>query len=200
MELLDSTNFGKAINEACCICHGSTFKTTYPSLEPSSSPSTSSLPTIEPIPSSSPSDCEDEPNWFFDPEKRLGCKSIISDPVDFCYRLKDVDYNGKTVMNACCICQGGIHKSREPSIEPSVSQIPSATPTETIAPSFYPSDLPSTTPSESMIPSQLPSTIGTIIDGKTCKYNLECKSGSCANYVCERGVSIFWFTFTLREL
>ena len=199
MELLDSANFGKAINEACCICHGSTFKTTYPSLEPSSSPSTSTLPTIEPIPSSSPSDCEDEPNWFFNPEKRLGCASIVEDPDHYCYSFKDVDYNGKTILDACCLCKGGMHKSREPSIAPSLSQIPSAAPTETVAPSFLPSDLPSTTPSESMIPSQFPSTVGTIIDGKLCRYDAECKSGSCASNICERGVSLFHFTFSLNK-
>lgn len=199
MKVLDSANFGKAINEACCICHGSTFKTTYPSLEPSSSPSVSSLPTIEPIPSSSPSDCEDEPKWFFDLEHRLGCASIVKDPVHFCDVWKDVDYNGKTIMDACCLCKGGMHKSREPSIAPSFSQIPSAPPTETVAPSFLPSDLPSTTPSESMIPSQFPSGVGTIIDGKSCKYGLECKSGSCTSNICERGVSLFCLTFTLNE-
>jgi len=194
----DTATFGKTINEACCVCNGSTFKTTFPSLVPSSPPSASPAPTIEPIPSSSPTDCEDEPDWYFNPNQHLGCKSIVDDPVDMCNRWKDHDYNGKTITDACCICNGGTHKSRMPSVEPSSSQTPSASPTASVEPTLLPSALPSTTPSQSMLPSNFPSvTSGTVLDIESCRHNEDCKSKVCSDYsfvsglgLCAPGVSI----------
>ena len=40
----NSTYLGKAVDEACCACHGSTFKTNYPSIAPTIQPSISSYP------------------------------------------------------------------------------------------------------------------------------------------------------------
>eukprot|EP00979_Chaetoceros_neogracilis_P017510 scaffold10231_cov289-Chaetoceros_neogracile.AAC.1 len=187
----DSTNFGKAIDEACCVCHGSTFKTTYPSSEPSALPTVSAIPTIEAIPSSSPTDCIDEVNWYFDSEKKLGCDAL-ADPqyADKCNRFRYIDYQGKTSTDACCICNGGIHQSREPSIYPSISQNPSVSPTVSIEPSLLPSDKPSALPSESSAPSQFPSASRTIIDNKSCRYDGECKSNICTRdeQECQEGL------------
>jgi hypothetical protein len=191
LKVSDSTNFGKAIDEACCVCHGSTFKTTYPSSEPSALPTVSAIPTIEAIPSSSPTDCIDEVNWYFDSEKKLGCDAL-ADPqyADKCNRFRYIDYQGKTSTDACCICNGGIHQSREPSIYPSISQNPSVSPTVSIEPSLLPSDKPSALPSESSAPSQFPSASRTIIDNKSCRYDGECKSNICTGdeQECQEGL------------
>ena len=184
----DSINFGKAIDQACCVCHGSTFKTNFPSFEPSAFPSVSAVPTIEPIPSSSPTDCIDEPNWYFDSVNKLGCDAITES--DLCSRLANIDYQGKTVTAACCVCEGGTHKSRQPSIQPSISQTPSDVPSVSTEPTLLPSDLPSTRPSESVAPSEFPSALGSIIDAKPCRYDMECKSGECTDDdKCAIGVS-----------
>jgi len=191
----DSANFGKTVNEACCICGGSTFKTTHPSLGPTSSPSLSSIPTIEPIPSSQPSDCLNEPNWYFNVTHNLGCDSIIVfAEEDMCERFSNIDYDGKTVMEACCICGGGKHHSRQPSDAPSLSQMPSSLPTESAEPSDIPSTIPSPLPSQSAIPSSFPSvTQGSVLDLRPCMHGGECKSQTCSEEykTCVPGVSLF---------
>ena len=127
----NSTYLGKAVDEACCACHGSTFKTNYPSAAPTDQPSISSYPSVVPVASLSPSSCEDEPNWsFFDKDgHELGCldieESINLNGRDACTQFKDIYSDDKTVNSACCICGGGMHQSREPSSVPSVSMMPS---------------------------------------------------------------------------
>ncbi|GFH52940.1 hypothetical protein CTEN210_09416 [Chaetoceros tenuissimus] len=127
----NSTYLGKAVDEACCACHGSTFKTNYPSVAPTDQPSFSSYPSVVPVASLSPSSCEDEPNWsFFDKDgHELGCsdieESIERNGRDACTQFKDIYSDDKTVNSACCICGGGMHQSREPSSAPSVSTMPS---------------------------------------------------------------------------
>ena len=176
----NTANFGKSIQEACCVCGGSTFKTTFPSLQPTSSPTLSFIPTIEPIPSSQPSDCENEPHWYFYSldDHILDCDNIIIN--DLCDRFKDIDYNGKTVLEACCICGGGKHQSRQPSDTPSLSQIPSLSPSVSEQPSTKPSTIPSSMPSQSLLPSTFPSvTNGTVLDMQLCRHHGECRSGVC---------------------
>ena len=136
----DTQNFGKGINEACCLCHGSTFKTTYPSLTPSSKPSVSQSPTLHAYPSSEPSSqpsqCVDEPGWHIKATMDDGTDVQVTcewfgDNVNLCEQFKDCEYNAKTPALACCLCGGGDHQSVAPSTSPS-SQ-PSA------EPSFQPS-------------------------------------------------------------
>ena len=178
----NSTYLGKSVVEACCACQGSTYTTTYPSSSPSDKPSFSNSPTVEPIPSSQPTDCIDEPGFlFYDGENddiRLGCIDLIVNlDEDMCKRFENIDFNGKTVLSACCICGGGIHQSRVPSSSPSKSQMPSSEPSMSVAPSDKPSILPSLNPTVSSEPSNFPSSYGaTIIDGKPCRYSRECFS------------------------
>lgn len=192
----NSTYLGKSVEEACCACHGSTFKTTYPSLTPSNKPSISDLPTVVPIPSSQPTDCVDEPGFrFYDNEHLiLTCSDLDVNPAipeNMCERFEGIDFNGKTVQSACCICGGGQHHSREPSFVPSVSQQPSLFPSTSVAPSLHPSSVPSASPSISSAPSNMPSGKDpTIYDGKPCRFDRECLSSSCTTEgICKNGVS-----------
>lgn len=211
----NSTYLGKAVDEACCACHGSTFKTTYPSSKPTALPSKSSFPTVEPIPSSQPSDCVDEPGWFFytNNDKMLGCFDLtVTLEEDMCERFENIDSNGKTVRSACCICGGGMHHSREPSLVPTISQMPSVVPSISAIPTDKPSLIPSSSPTESTMPSDAPSgENATIIDLKPCRYSRECLSSypsiestsadpnACLKEegedvgVCKPGVSLFFY-------
>jgi len=192
MAQTDHINFGKSVNEACCVCGGGTFKTTHPSSEPSTPPSLSFIPTIEPMPSSQPSTCIDEPNWYFNVTHNLGCASIKESEADFiCVQFKGIDYGGKTIIDACCICGGGKHQSRQPSDAPSTSQIPSLLLTASVQPSDQPSEFPSSEPSKSMRPSAFPSfSSGRIFDTKPCRYSQDCKSSVCTEEgLCAAGVS-----------
>lgn len=121
-------NLSKSISEACCLCHGSTFKTTYPSTAPSSKPSISQLPTLHEYPSSEPSSqpsvCRDEPNWHFKTQKDDGTVVEVScamfgDNEELCEQFKDFEHEAKTPALACCICGGGDHQSVAPSTSPS---------------------------------------------------------------------------------
>ena len=206
MDQTDTSNLGKSVNEACCVCGGSTYKTTYPSSEPSSFPTVSSSPSIEPMTSAQPSLCIDEPDWYFYPAANLTCSHIkvsISDIV--CERFKNTEYDGKTIVDACCICGGGKHQSRQPSGAPSYSAAPSPLPSTSINPSDSPTKMPSSIPSistatsistapsistEPSIFSYL-STVG-IFDDKPCKYSHDCKSGDCTEEgLCATGVSFY---------
>ena len=199
----DSTNFDKAVDEACCVCGGSAFQTIYPSSGPSFKPSLSLNPTVEQIPSSQPSDCINEPEWYwhFNNTHKLGCDYIIvNNEEDMCIRLSKIDYDGKTVLEACCVCGGGFLQSRQPSDKPSLSQMPSTMPSKSSRPTEFPSTIPSSIPSESAVPSLSPSySAGTILDTNPCKFNDECKSGHCAEEnLCNVNVStvfhhIFYF-------
>jgi len=183
---------GKSVNEACCVCGGSTFKTTFPSSEPTMLPSISHVPTTKPVLSTHTSTCEDEPNWYFDVVDNLGCASIKEEESDaICEQFQEIDYDGKTILDACCICGGGKHQSRQPSDTPSTSQIPSLLPSLSSQPSDQPSLFPSTDPSRSSIPSNFPSfSNGIIYDSKPCRYSQDCKSGDCTvDGLCAAGVS-----------
>ena len=190
----DSMNFGKAVDEACCVCGGSAFQTTYPSSGPSFKPGSSHNPTMEQISSSQPSDCVDEPEWYwhFNNTHKLGCDYIIvNNEEDMCIRLSKIDYDGKTALEACCVCGGGFLQSRQPSDEPSLSHMPSTMPSKSSRPSEFPSAVPSSIPSESAVPSSFPSySAGTILDINPCKFNGECKSGHCTEQnLCNVNVS-----------
>jgi hypothetical protein len=204
MELPDSSNMGKAIDEACCFCHGSTYKTTYPSGEPSGFPTLSSVPTIEAIPSSQPSACFDEPDWYFNITHQLGCDALVNDPVDKCQRFSTVEYMymEKVTYDACCICGGGIHHSTQPSDSPST--FPSDSPTNSPSSSSVPSDTPtsrtrepSSSPSLSQVPTDFPRmTEESIYNGFTCHYTSECKGTmECLGNVCKTVSYYFYVIF-----
>lgn len=195
----DTQNLGKSVSEACCACHGSTFKTTYPSLAPTLKPSVSQLPSLHAYPSSEPSSqpsvCRDEPNWHFKTKKDDGTVVEVNcdwfgDNADLCEQFKDSEYEAKTPYVACCICGGGDHQSVAPSSSPSSlpSSEPSSQPSKSVAPSDQPSVLPSVSPTElpssepsitptvSMVPSDFPSMhFGATFDGEPCNYDRECK-------------------------
>jgi len=199
MIIPDSVNMGKAINEACCFCHGSTYKTTYPSTEPSGFPTLSAVPTIEPIPSSQPSTCIDEPLWYFNVEEELGCKNLADNPEDKCARFSTVEYmyNEKVTYDACCICGGGIHHSTQPSDDPSVfpSDTPTLSPSTSSVPSENPSRRtaqPSERPTLTQTPTDFPSMEpDTKFNGESCNYNSECIDEQiCNNKQCASAVSL----------
>ena len=110
-------------NEACCVCGGGNHVMTTPT-DPSTSPS------------ESPTQCVDEPNWYWDVENSYGCSTVTN---SFCGDLDQRWYNGKNAMLACCECGGGKHVALAP------SEIPSVSPTD--SPSSKPSVLPSHIPS-----------------------------------------------------
>jgi hypothetical protein len=214
MKLPDSANMGKAINEACCYCDGSTYKTTYPSTEPSGFPTLSLVPTIEPIPSSQPSQCFDEPDWYFNVEEKLGCLNLKDNPNDKCARFSTVEYmyNEKVTFDACCICGGGIHHSTQPSDNPSVfpSDTPTLSPSTSSAPSENPSRRtaqPSEGPTLTQRPTDFPSLeLNSRFNGASCNYNSECIGEMiCINKKCGLEVSShvphdLKFTFTLSNI
>jgi len=204
MELPDSANMGKGIDEACCFCNGSTFKTTYPSSEPSGFPTLSSGPTIEAIPSSQPSVCIDEPDWYFNVTHKLGCNALVNNPVDKCQRFSTIEYMymEKVTYDACCICGGGIHHSTQPSDNPSVlpSDGPTMSPSYSSVPSSTPSERteePSSSPSLSQVPTDFPRmTEESIYNGFTCHYTSECKGTmECLGNVCKTVSYYFYVIF-----
>ena len=199
MNIPDSMNMGKAINEACCFCNGSTYKTTYPSTEPSGFPTLTAVPTIEPIPSSQPSECFDEPDWYFNVEEQLGCLNLADNPEDKCARFSTVEYmhNEKVTYDACCICGGGIHHSTQPSDDPSV--FPSDTPTMSPSTSSAPSNIPSrrtAEPSDGPTLTQTPTDFPSMepeskFHGDNCNYSSECIGEMiCMKKYCSSGVSL----------
>jgi len=174
-----------------------------PSIETTATPSISVTPTASSIPtvapSSSPSQCTDDPNWFFDKDYSMGCAEIndyFKSEDGLCNQYRDIEYEGKLVNDACCVCGGGKHLSRQPSDEPTMSQAPSLTPSVSQQPSLTPSTIPSSTPSQSSLPSTFPSvTSGTVLDMDSCRNNADCKSAVCSDAeepeggLCEPGVS-----------
>ena len=149
----------KGTYEACCGCGGGDHVPVPPSERPSISPS--------------PTQCADDPDWFWDASNGYGCESVI--PSLCSHSNINKWYNGKNAQLACCICGGGNHAPFEPSSIPTSmpSTIPSILPTlmpstnPSVKPSSSPSILPSTSPSNtptsipSSKPSILPSSIPT---------------------------------------
>jgi len=74
----------KLITTACCLCGGSIHQSTAPSIAPSIS--------------SSPSTCNDDPDWQF--VLGMGCDLVTH--VDFCL-LKDLT-TAEPASTACCAC------------------------------------------------------------------------------------------------
>ena len=129
--LAQYTNQGKSTYEACCFCGGGDHIPSAPSKSPSI------------VPSVSPSQCVDDPDWYWDVSNGYGCNvmsaSFCSDP------NVNVWYNGKNAYSACCICGGGDHTGVEPSSIP--SSIPSSSPVKGNLPGFLTeSTEPSITP------------------------------------------------------
>jgi hypothetical protein len=76
----------------------------------SSTPSTSN-PTLHAypslIPSSQPSKCEDEADWFYDytpTGAKLGCGVVMNNPEKLCAKIGHFSYKRKTAYLACCMC------------------------------------------------------------------------------------------------
>jgi hypothetical protein len=121
----------------------------YPSSAPSSNPSIvpSSKPSDEP--SFSPSMCVDEDDWAtVDPSGTFtpkNCAAIEEMPDFWCDFMSQFPKDGKSTLEACCICGGGKHVPISPSSVPSIyTHMPSIS----HGPSNIPSEFPSMKPSE----------------------------------------------------
>lgn len=185
---------GKGVKEACCYCGGNKFFSTYPSTSPSSRPTISSRPTVisespSAMPSSRPSQCLDEPNWFFNSENKLGCAAISEKPEAYCQQFSDIWYKDKNTYLACCTCGGGLHQSVAPSSFPTLSpsNVPSARPSLSFEPTRDITLSPSEQPSVSLQPSNFPSKAkNTVFDGESCNYSSECYGSSqCIEKICK---------------
>lgn len=142
------TNFGKSINEACCICDGggdhvvvapSRMPSANPSLSSSSSPSilSSSEPSVSIVPSItpsvSPSNCEDDATWFVTTNNGFEVKCSHIPNHSYCETMNSLDsFHGESIYEACCICGGGDHVTISPSDNPSQTMSP------TVVPSYHP--------------------------------------------------------------
>ena len=145
--LSNFTNSGLSATQACCSCGGGNKQIDIRSKQPSESPS------------SSPTQCIDQPDWFWDESAKYGCDKLSP---SFCGVLNQIWFQGKNAELACCTCGGGYHipfaPSDIPSAEPSLSQKPSASESPCTKPSTKPSVDPSSKPSipPTMIPSLSP--------------------------------------------
>ena len=148
--------------DACCVCGGGTRDDPTPPLRPGATASPSAVPSPIPSISSSeaPSQCVDEPGWYWDEEMNYSCEE---NSPSFCDTLSSIWNKGKNVLLACCVCGGGQHvpyvPSTEPSAEPSLSHVPTSSSAPTVQFSSSPSSRPSSEPSvpPTFIPSGLPS-------------------------------------------
>ena len=105
----------KRVSDACCKCGGGEHHSITPTSVPSSGPTTTSIPSLNPSnlsimptsnPSSSPTECRDEPGWTFTSESGvllLGCKALEADPVKLCEVAGTIDYQSKPAKLACCV-------------------------------------------------------------------------------------------------
>lgn len=175
LSLSDGSFEGRTVGQACCACGGGSYietNTVSPSQSVTDAPSVSTQPSMEAYPSSFPtsvpSECKDDPNWFFDYEQELGCNHI--DSFALCDRFGDVTFRKKTAFEACCICNGGEHVSVSPSAYPTVSSSPSMKPTSSSKPSDFPTESPTAVPS----PTPADEKADTIFDGHVCSEHIEC--------------------------
>ena len=193
---------GKGINEACCYCGGSKFFSTYPSKAPSSKPTISARPTViseapSVVPSSQPSECMDEPDWYFNIQETLGCSVINQQPEQLCEQFKDDWHMDKNTYLACCECGGGRHRSVAPSSLPSSlpSVLPSTNPSLSFLPTQDITQKPSITPTLSTKPSFFPSIEErrTVYDSEACNFHGDCKNelSQCINKICTAMGSTF---------
>ena len=58
------------------------------------------------VPSSAPTECVNEVDFYWDIPLSYGCTEMS---VSFCENFSDQWYNGKNTMSACCVCGGGSH-------------------------------------------------------------------------------------------
>ena len=88
--------------------------------------SPSSVPSISP--SAQPSQCADEPNWYWNVNEGWGCAQMSE---SFCSDVDHIFYLGKNVDTACCVCGGGNHiaPSGGSGSNPRQTEIPSSSPT-----------------------------------------------------------------------
>lgn len=208
---------GKGVKEACCVCNGSTYTTTFPSTVPSSKPTISSRPSIvseapSTPPTLQPTQCMDHQGWKFEfGEASLGCNAIAENPSEFCERFSTIFFLDKNTYSACCVCGGGYHITVKPSTAPSTSPTssPSAHPTISAHPTKAATDSPSQVPSVSLAPSISPTTeFRSRFDGEDCNVDAECMNvgvSFCldntdplidANKVCKAPDVSHYFTLT----
>ena len=104
----------KRASDACCECGGGEHHSITPTSVPSSGPTTTSIPSLNPShlslmptsnPSSPPTECRDEPGWTFTSESGvlLGCKALDADPEKLCEVAGSIDYQSKPAKLACCV-------------------------------------------------------------------------------------------------
>ena len=111
---------GKSIKEACCECGGGDHVQVAPS----------TIPSI--APSATPTQCEDDPDWFWflDGSNQYGCEVLTTSA--FCNDPSvNVWYKGKNAQSACCACGGGINAPSEPYTY-TPSSVPSIAPTQCV--------------------------------------------------------------------
>ena len=105
--LSDGLFEGRSISQACCVCGGGTFlgsNTAAPSATDTFRPSTSSMPSMEEYPSVSPSSepsvCLDDPNWYFDESTEMTCAHLSGpNAAELCERF-NTNSNGKSSYQA----------------------------------------------------------------------------------------------------
>ena len=139
--LSNYTNSNLSSNDACCACGGGIKQSDERSKQPSERPS------------AAPTQCVDQPDWYWDVSKKYSCDHVSP---SFCDTLSSFWNYGKNVKLACCVCGGGYHVSYIPSTVPSVEPTTSQEPSTSESPSSIPTELPSIQPSKK--PSARPST------------------------------------------
>ncbi len=110
-EAIENLNDGifenRVVSQACCVCGGGSFiesNTAMPSGVKSMKPSISAIPTMKispsAAPSSKPSECVDDPNWFFDESTEMTCEHLSGpNAAELCERF-DTNSNGKSSYQA----------------------------------------------------------------------------------------------------
>ena len=107
LNLNDGLFENRFVSQACCVCGGGTFidsNTATPSAIETFKPSTSSMPSMEEYPSvspsSKPSTCLDDPNWYFDESKEMTCEHLSGpNAAELCERF-NTNSNGKSSYQA----------------------------------------------------------------------------------------------------
>ena len=110
LSLSDGSFEGRTVGQACCACGGGSYidtNTVSPSLSATDAPSISLQPSMVAYPSSYPtsvpSECVDEPNWFFDQEHKLGCTHIPlsgNNVQELCEKFSSAIFLDKTTYTA----------------------------------------------------------------------------------------------------
>ena len=101
-EAIENLNDGifenRVVSQACCVCGGGSY------IDPNTVMPSSAMPTmkISPsvAPSSKPSECVDDPNWYFDESTEMTCEHLSGpNAAELCERF-DTNSNGKSSYQA----------------------------------------------------------------------------------------------------